>query len=161
VVTNLVGEGLNRFSKSIRGSKVLILGVAYKKNVSDCRESPALDVMRMLIEKGAILSYNDPFVTKLRMNGKALQSIDLTPANIQTQDCIIILTDHSNYDFRKIIAASKFVVDTRNATKDLHEFKDKIIKLGAGNNVASATNDETQPELVAANLATPLSGTLA
>lgn len=161
VVTNLVGEGLNRFSKSIRGSKVLILGVAYKKNVSDCRESPALDVMRMLIEKGAILSYNDPFVTTLRMNGKALQSIDLTPANIQTQDCIIILTDHSNYDFRKIIAASKFVVDTRNATKDLHEFKDKIIKLGAGNNVASASNDETQPELVAANLATPLSGTLA
>jgi UDP-N-acetyl-D-glucosamine dehydrogenase len=161
VVTNLVGEGLNRFSKSIRGSKVLILGVAYKKNVSDCRESPALDVMRMLTEKGAILAYNDPFVTTLRMNGKALQSIDLTPANIQTQDCIIILTDHSNYDFRKIIAASKFVVDTRNATKDLHEFKDKIIKLGAGNNVASATNDETQPELVAANLVTPLSGTLA
>jgi UDP-N-acetyl-D-glucosamine dehydrogenase len=161
VVTNLVGEGLNRFSKSIRGSKVLILGVAYKKNVSDCRESPALDVMRMLIEKGAILSYNDPFVTTLRMNGKALQSIDLTPANIQTQDCIIILTDHSNYDFRRIIAASKFVVDTRNATKDLHEFKDKIIKLGAGNNVASATNDETPPELVAANRATPLSGTLA
>ena len=62
VVTTMVGEGLNRFSKSIRGSKVLVLGVAYKKNVSDCRESPALDVMRMLIEKGAVLSYNDPFV---------------------------------------------------------------------------------------------------
>jgi UDP-N-acetyl-D-glucosamine dehydrogenase len=153
VVTNLVGEGLNRFSKSIRGSKVLILGVAYKKNVSDCRESPALDVMRMLIEKGAILSYNDPFVTTLRMNGKTLKSVELTPANIQTQDCIIILTDHSNYDFRRIIAASNFVVDTRNATKDLQEFKDKIIKLGAGNNVASSPSHEDEHEILTANQA--------
>jgi UDP-N-acetyl-D-glucosamine dehydrogenase len=153
VVTNLVGEGLNRFSKSIRGSKVLILGVAYKKNVSDCRESPALDVMRMLIEKGAILSYNDPFVPSLRMNGNTLQSIDLTPTNIQTQDCIIILTDHSNYDFRRIIAASKLLVDTRNATKDLLEFKDKIIKLGAGNNMASAPSHEDKPESLTTNQA--------
>jgi UDP-N-acetyl-D-glucosamine dehydrogenase len=153
VVTNLVGEGLNRFSKSIRGSKVLILGVAYKKNVSNCRESPALDVIRMLIEKGAILSYNDPFVTTLRMNGKTLKSVDLTPTNIQTQDCIIILTDHSNYDFRRIIAASKLVVDTRNATKDLQEFKDKIIKLGAGNNVASAPSHEDEHDILTANQA--------
>jgi UDP-N-acetyl-D-glucosamine dehydrogenase len=153
VVTTMVGEGLNRFSKSIRGSKVLILGVAYKKNVSDCRESPALDVMRMLIEKGAILSYNDPFVTTLRMNGQTLKSVDLTAANIQAHDCIIILTDHSNYDFRRIIAASKLVVDTRNATKDLHEFKDKIIKLGAGNNVASGPSHEDEHEILTANQA--------
>jgi UDP-N-acetyl-D-glucosamine dehydrogenase len=154
VVTTLVGEGLNRFSKSIRGSKVLILGVAYKKNVSDCRESPALDVMRMLIEKGAILSYNDPFVTTLRMNGNTLKSVALTPAYIESQDCIIILTDHSSYDFRRIIAASKLVVDTRNATKDLHEFKDKIIKLGAGNHVASSSKHEDEHESTAPNLAT-------
>ena len=137
VVTTMVGEGLNRFSKSIRGSKVLVLGVAYKKNVSDCRESPALDVMRMLIEKGAVLSYNDPFVATLRMNGNTMKSANLTSANIASQDCIIILTDHSAYDFQRILAAAKLVVDTRNATKDLQEFKDKIIKLGAGNNVAS------------------------
>jgi len=154
VVTTLVGEGLNRFSRSIRGSKVLILGVAYKKNVSDCRESPALDVMRMLIEKGAILSYNDPFVPTLRMNGNTLKSVELTSANIESQDCIIILTDHGAYDFRRIIAASKLVVDTRNATKDLQQFKDKIIKLGAGNNVASVPNHEDEHESAAANLAT-------
>ena len=154
VVTTLVGEGLNRFSKSIRGSKVLILGVAYKKNVSDCRESPALDVMRMLIEKGAILSYNDPFVTTLRMNGNTLKSVELTSTNIESQDCIIILTDHSTYDFRRIIDASKLVVDTRNATKDLQQFKDKIIKLGAGNNVTSAANHEDEHESIAANLTT-------
>ena len=154
VVTTLVGEGLNRFSKSIRGSKVLILGVAYKKNVSDCRESPALDVMRMLIEKGAILSYNDPFVTTLKMNGNTLKSVELTSTNIESQDCIIILTDHSTYDFRRIIDASKLVVDTRNATKDLQQFKDKIIKLGAGNNVTSAANHEDEHESIAANLTT-------
>jgi len=143
VVTAMVGEGLNRFSKSIRGSKVLILGVAYKKNVSDCRESPALDIMRMLSEKGAVLSYNDPFVPSLKMNGHTLKSIELTSANIDSQDCIIILTDHSVYDFPRIIDASKLVVDTRNATKHLHEFKDKIIKLGAGNNVASAPTHDS------------------
>jgi UDP-N-acetyl-D-glucosamine dehydrogenase len=154
VVTTLVGEGLNRFSKSIRGSKVLILGVAYKKNVSDCRESPALDVMRMLIEKGAILSYNDPFVPTLKMNGNTLKSVELTSANIESQDCIIILTDHGAYDFRRIIAASKLVVDTRNATKDLQQFKDKIIKLGAGNNVASVPNHEDEHESITAHPAT-------
>jgi UDP-N-acetyl-D-glucosamine dehydrogenase len=154
VVTTMVGEGLNRFSKSIRGSKVLVLGVAYKKNVSDCRESPALDVMRMLIDKGAILSYNDPFVATLRINGNTMNSVELTSAYIESQDCIIILTDHSAYDFRRIIAASKLVVDTRNATKDLQQFKDRIIKLGAGNNVASVPNHEDEHESAAANLAT-------
>ena len=154
VVTTMVGEGLNRFSKSIRGSKVLVLGVAYKKNVSDCRESPALDVMRMLIDKGAVLSYNDPFVATLRINGNTLKSVELTSATIESQDCIIILTDHSAYDFRRIIAASKLVVDTRNATKDLQQFKDKIIKLGAGNNVASVPNHEDEHESIATNPAT-------
>jgi UDP-N-acetyl-D-glucosamine dehydrogenase len=134
-VASLVADGLNRASKSIRGSKIMVLGVAYKKNVSDCRESPALDVMRLLSDKGASLSYNDPFVPSLRLNGKVLKSIELSAAEITKQDCVIILTDHSAYDIRQIVAAAKLVVDTRNATKDLHEFKDRIIKLGAGNNV--------------------------
>jgi UDP-N-acetyl-D-glucosamine dehydrogenase len=154
VVTTMVAEGLNRFSKSVRGSKVLILGVAYKKNVSDCRESPALDIMRMLIEKGAILSYNDPFVSTLRMNGNTLNSLALTSENIENQDCVIILTDHSVYDFPTIIAASKLVIDTRNATKDLHAFKDKIVKLGAGNNAVSALNHEDAADIAAANVVT-------
>jgi UDP-N-acetyl-D-glucosamine dehydrogenase len=83
------------------------------------------------------LSYNDPFVATLRTNGKTLKSVNLTSANIASQDCIIILTDHSTYDFQRIIAAAKLVVDTRNATKDLQQFNDKIIKLGAGNTIAS------------------------
>jgi UDP-N-acetyl-D-glucosamine dehydrogenase len=135
VVGTLVADGLNRFSKSIRGSKIMVLGVAYKKDVSDCRESPALDVMRLLKEKGAILTYNDPFVATLRLGPNILKSVDTSPAEIAKHDCVIILTDHSSYDFRQIVQAAKLVVDTRNSTKDLHQFKDRIIKLGAGNSV--------------------------
>jgi UDP-N-acetyl-D-glucosamine dehydrogenase len=142
VVTGLVADGLNRRSKSIRGSKVLVLGVAYKRDVSDCRESPALDVMRILTDKGAILSYNDPFVPTLRLGGRSINSVEVTPAVVESQDCVVILTDHSAYDFEKITAASKLVVDTRNATKNLGKFKDRIMKLGAGNGAGTTRHDE-------------------
>jgi UDP-N-acetyl-D-glucosamine dehydrogenase len=150
VVTSLVSEGLNRMSKSIRGSKILVLGVGYKKNVSDCRESPALDVMRLLGDKGALLAYNDPFVPALQMSGKLLSSVELSPKEIAAQDCVVILTDHDVYDFRAIVESAKLTIDTRNATKGLREFKDRIIKLGAGSNLA-AEQEELQP--VRANLA--------
>ncbi len=142
VVTSMVADGLNQNSRSIRGSKVMILGVAYKKNVSDCRESPALDVMRLLAEKGAILSYNDPYVPTLRLNAETLTSVDLSPAAVSSQDCLVILTDHSNYDFKNIITSAKLVIDTRNVTKGMNQFKDRIIKLGAGNKTAAGQHDE-------------------
>jgi UDP-N-acetyl-D-glucosamine dehydrogenase len=154
VVTTLVADGLNRASKSIRGSKILILGVAYKKNVSDCRESPALDVMRMLSDKGAVLSYNDPFVPTLRLGTDPLRSVELSLAGIQSQDCVIILTDHSDYDVPKIVEAAKLVIDTRNATKGLQGYKDRIIKLGAGNNVPSPSHHENGHELPQVGLVT-------
>ena len=133
VVISLVADGLNRSAKSIRNSKILVLGVAYKKDVSDCRESPALDVMRMLIEKGADLTYNDPYVPMLRLGKNTLESVELSQEAIGKQDCVIILTDHSEYDFKQITAAARLLIDTRNATKDLHAFTNHIIKLGAGN----------------------------
>ena len=133
VVISLVADGLNRSAKSIRNSKILVLGVAYKKDVSDCRESPALDVMRMLSEKGADLTYNDPYVPMLRLGKNTLESVELSQEAIGKQDCVIILTDHSEYDFKQIAAAARLLIDTRNATKDLHAFTDHIIKLGAGN----------------------------
>ena len=151
VVSTLVADGLNRFSKSIRGSKIMVLGVAYKKNVSDCRESPALDVMRLLKDKGALLSYNDPFVTTLRLGSNILKSVDASPAEIAKHDCVIILTDHTSYDFQKIVEAAKLVVDTRNSTKDLHQFKDRVIKLGAGNSVRqenAAEQHEPSPAVI-------------
>jgi UDP-N-acetyl-D-glucosamine dehydrogenase len=154
VVATMVSDGLNRFSKSIRGSKVMILGVAYKKNVSDCRESPALDVMRLLSDKGAILSYNDPLVPTLRLGGNMLNSVDASPTEIAKHDCVIILTDHSVYDVRQIVDAAKLVIDTRNSTKNLTEGKERIIKLGAGNNVPSSSahddEHETMPVRIAA-----------
>ena len=149
VVSTMVGDGLNRFSKSIRNSKVLILGVAYKKNVSDCRESPALDVMRLLSEKGAILSYNDPLVPTLRLGREILHSIEATPANIAAHDCVIILTDHSVYNIPKIVEAAKLVIDTRNATKNLPGFKERIIKLGAGSQPSRSSHHDTHDEDVA------------
>jgi UDP-N-acetyl-D-glucosamine dehydrogenase len=150
VVATLVSDGLNRVSKSIRGSKIMILGVAYKKNVSDCRESPALDVMRLLADKGAILSYNDPLVPALLLGGSVLKSIDASPEEIAKHDCVIILTDHSAYDFEKIVEVAKLIIDTRNATKDLHVYKDRIIKLGAGNGIRSDSPHEQPEELRAA-----------
>ena len=85
----------------------MVLGVAYKKNVSDCRESPALDVMRILSDKGAILSYNDPFVPSLRLGGTVLKSSDFAPAEIGQYDCVIMLTDHTRTTSDKIVDAAK------------------------------------------------------
>jgi UDP-N-acetyl-D-glucosamine dehydrogenase len=147
VVNSMVADGLNLHSKSIRGSKIMVLGVAYKKNVSDCRESPALDVMRLLSQKGAALSYNDPFVASMRLNGEVLRSVELSSESIANQDCLIILTDHSIYDFRAIIASAKLVIDTRNATKGFDEFKDRIIKLGAGNKAAVVGQHEDEHDM--------------
>jgi UDP-N-acetyl-D-glucosamine dehydrogenase len=154
VVTSLVADGLNRSAKSIRKSKVLVLGVAYKKNVSDCRESPALDVMRMLSEKGAELSYNDPYVPTLRLGKDVMKSTDLSSEIIAKQDCVIILTDHSDYDFKQITATAQLVIDTRNATKDLHVSRDNIIKLGAGNNVRTIPYHEDEHESAGLNSTT-------
>jgi len=133
VVTSLVADGLNQAAKSIRNAKILVLGVAYKKNVSDCRESPALDVMRILSEKGANLIYNDPYVPTVRLGKNTINSTELSSDVIAQQDCVIILTDHSDYDFKTVVAGARLVIDTRNATKDLNAFTDNIIKLGAGN----------------------------
>jgi UDP-N-acetyl-D-glucosamine dehydrogenase len=145
VVTSLVADGLNRSAKSIRNAKILVLGVAYKKNVSDCRESPALDVMRMLSEKGADLIYNDPYVPTLRLGKNTMNSTQLSSDAIAKQDCVIILTDHTDYNFKEIAAAARLVIDTRNATKDLHTLTDHIIKLGAGHKPRVFSDYEEEP----------------
>jgi UDP-N-acetyl-D-glucosamine dehydrogenase len=98
--------------------------------------------MRMLMDKGAVLSYNDPHVPNLKIGGSVMHSVEASPANIAAQDCVILLTDHSAYDIAQIVAAAKLVIDTRNSTKDLKVFKDKVMKLGAGNNVPGAAHYE-------------------
>jgi UDP-N-acetyl-D-glucosamine dehydrogenase len=89
--------------------------------------------MRILSEKGANLIYNDPYVPTVRLGKNTINSTELSSDVIAQQDCVIILTDHSDYDFKTVVAGARLVIDTRNATKDLNAFTDNIIKLGAGN----------------------------
>jgi UDP-N-acetyl-D-glucosamine dehydrogenase len=122
-----VGEALNRFQKSINGSKVLVLGVAYKKNISDVRESPALDILHLLSEKGARLSYCDPYVPEVRDAGLSLKATTFSASTVRKANCVLVVTDHAAFDYRMVARESKVVVDTRNALKGYNG--KKIVKL--------------------------------
>ncbi len=127
-VVSKVFDALNAQKKSINGSDILVLGVAYKKDVGDVRESPALDVIRLLKDKGGIISYNDPHIPHLHEENMDIRSIDLGDYSmLKDYDCIVIVTNHSSYDYKKVVDYSKVVVDTRNATKGI--LSDKIVKL--------------------------------
>ena len=110
-----VAEGLNEDAKPVRGSKVLLIGVAYKKDIDDLRESPALDIIRLLLRQGANVSYHDPFIPRLREDGIDLSSVALSRKAVSGSDCIVIATDHSSLDYAMIRQVAKRVVDTRNA----------------------------------------------
>ena len=118
-----IDAALNEREKSIKGSKILILGVAYKSNVSDIRESPALDVMKLLKERGGKVVYNDPYVPQV----ERLKSIPLTESSLRNADCVVITTAHSDYDYKQIVENARLVIDSRNATKGIKS--KKIIKL--------------------------------
>ncbi len=121
-VVTLVTDALNDEQKSLKGSRVLVLGVAYKKDIDDVRESPALSIIDRLRAKGADVQYHDPFVAQLRFDdahtqgsGEPLQSIALTDEGLQAADCTLIVTDHSGVDYDRVCRLSKLIVDTRNA----------------------------------------------
>jgi len=113
-----IADALNKDKKSLNGSRILALGVSYKSNVSDTRESPALEVVKELMEKGASVSYSDPYVPRVEMGGEILASTNLTPQLLQSMDCVVILTDHSVFDFSMIAAESSLILDCRNALRD-------------------------------------------
>ena len=128
-----LAEYLNDASKPIKGSKILILGAAYKKDVDDPRESPTFELMKLLLKRGAVMSYNDPHVPSLpKMRHypdlPAMDSQELTPELLAAQDCVLISTDHSAYDHNFIVKHSRLVLDTRNATKNVTEGREKIRK---------------------------------
>jgi len=114
-VVGKVREALNRNRKSVNGARVLLLGVAYKKDISDVRESPALDVLRLLEADGAEVSYHDPYVPELRDEGHALGSVPLTEQALAEADAVVILTDHSSFDYRWITEHARALVDGRHA----------------------------------------------
>jgi UDP-N-acetyl-D-glucosamine dehydrogenase len=117
-VVERVGDALNSVKKPINGSRVHLVGVAYKKDVNDMRESPALDVLELLTKRGAELAYSDPFVPELRHGSGLLTSIDLDQAIAARPDCVVICTDHTAFDYDALIKSGILIVDTRNALKD-------------------------------------------
>jgi UDP-N-acetyl-D-glucosamine dehydrogenase len=126
-VVEKVTDALNRHSKSVRGSHIHVLGVAYKAGVNDVRESPALIVMKMLADKGAVLSYSDPYVPSLRESGFELESLPLRNGYLGDVDCVVVLTDHREFDYPGVARTARLVVDTRNALRGLRG--DNIIRL--------------------------------
>ena len=114
-VVERITDALNEHRKSIRGSRIHVLGVAYKAGVNDMRESPALTVMRILADKGAVLSYTDPYVPSVHEEGFALDSVDIAQARLVNVDCAVILTAHGEIDYGRVVREAPLVVDTRNA----------------------------------------------
>jgi UDP-N-acetyl-D-glucosamine dehydrogenase len=130
-VVSAVAEALNERKKSLKGSRVLVLGVAYKKDVDDLRESPSLKLMQLLSQRGADVDYNDPYFAHLHKmrhyDYSEKKSVALTPQALADYDCVVIATDHSSYDYGAIVAAAQLVVDTRNATRPVKEHREKIV----------------------------------
>ena len=119
-VVESVGAALNQHKKALNGSKILVLGLAYKKDIVDLRESPSLTIIELLQKQGAQVSYNDPYFPTVGRGRKYdLQMKCASLDNLGQYDCVLIVTDHSDYDFRRIVRESKLVVDTRNATKGI------------------------------------------
>jgi len=128
-VADRVNDLLNENRVAVNGAKILILGVAYKSNVSDMRESPALDVMRLLSQKGAELRYSDPHVQEIELDGRTYKSVDLTDDLLGEVDIAVIITQHANVDYPRIVARCNRIFDTRNATRDVASGREKITKL--------------------------------
>jgi UDP-N-acetyl-D-glucosamine dehydrogenase len=128
-VADRVADLLNEDRIAVNGSRILILGAAYKANVSDVRESPALDVMKLLRAKGAEIAYHDPHVPELELDGAMIKSQDLTDDLVSSQDLVVIVTDHAAVDTASVVARAQRVFDTRNATKSVREGREKIRRL--------------------------------
>jgi UDP-N-acetyl-D-glucosamine dehydrogenase len=130
-VVDAVASALNDRQKSLKGSKVLLLGVAYKKDVDDLRESPSLKLLELLTARGAKMDYNDPYFPALHKmrhyNFSNMKSVELTPEHLGSYDCVLIATDHTSYDYESIAKNSKLVVDTRNATRRIKHGGQNIV----------------------------------
>lgn len=133
-VVDKIGDALNSHGKPLAGSNILILGVAYKRDVEDCRESPAFDVMALLLKKGAIVAYHDPFVPNITHGdwpgGNGPVSTCYSTDALKCADCVVILTDHSAFDYGEIVSSARLVIDTRNAIKPSVP---NVFKLGSPN----------------------------
>lgn len=135
---NIIGKGLNRHGKSLKNAKILILGVAFKPNIDDARNSPAERVMELLLKRGARVTYHDPYVPRFTVGGNVVlrqmvtfENVDLTSDALAEADCVVVITGHSSVNYNWVVEQSHLVIDTVNATRRLTENREKIIKLGA------------------------------
>jgi len=128
-VVDKLRKTLGNYDKPLKGSTILIIGVAYKRNVKDVRDSPAIDVIHLLQEQGAIVSYHDPLVDTLTVNQMQMSSVTLNRAALNKADCVAIITDHSSLHWEWIVKNSTLIIDTRNATKNVPQSKTPIVKL--------------------------------
>src|SRR5215472_14076904 len=130
-VADATANALNHQKKSMKGSKILLLGVAYKKDVDDLRESPSLKIMQLFRQRGAALDYNDPYFPQLHKmrhyNYENMKSVPLDPQTLASYDAVVIATDHSSYDYPAIVDSAKLVIDTRNATRRVVRHREKIV----------------------------------
>ena len=128
-VVSLVVDGLNARGKCLKDAQILVLGVTYKRGVSDLRESPALDVMTLLRGKGAVVRYADPFVPLIAHEGLCAERVDLEVEVVRQSDAVLILTDHREFDYQMVVETADLIVDTRNALRNLSVPKERIIRL--------------------------------
>ena len=130
-VVDAVSCALNERQKSLKGSKVLLLGIAYKRNVDDLRESPSLKLLELFINRGALVDYNDPYFRALHKmrhyDFSHMRSVELSPSCVADYDCVLIATDHSSYDYDCIVRNAQLVIDTRNATRRVTSNREKIV----------------------------------
>ena len=120
-----VQNALNDVGKPVRGSKIHVYGVSYKRDIDDVRESPALDIMHLLERRGALISYSDPYVPEIRLEGRSLRGVGAETG--RSADCAVIVTDHSAFDYGKLVEDCRLIVDTRNALKGVQSAK--IVRL--------------------------------
>jgi UDP-N-acetyl-D-glucosamine dehydrogenase len=130
-VVKKVARALNDEKKAVNGSRILVLGVAYKKDIDDMRESPALDVMRLLEERGGRVDYHDPFVPKFRENGHEFTGVALTQQELEASDAVVIITDHSTVDYQFVLDHAGLVIDARNMTTKLRQSKARVVPLSS------------------------------
>ena len=118
-----VQDALNEVGKAVKGSKVLVLGVAYKKDVSDLRESPALDIIHLLEQRGARVQYHDPYVPVIVYEGIEMTSVPNLDEALAAADCVVVVTDHSGFDWDWIMENAELLVDTRHVTRQVAQLE--------------------------------------
>jgi UDP-N-acetyl-D-glucosamine dehydrogenase len=128
-VVDRIAELLNEDRLAVNGAQILILGVAYKSSVDDMRESPALDVIASLRARGGVIRYHDPYVAECEIAGEHMKSVDLTDEVLKSSDLVVVLTDHPEVDYERVVRVGPRVFDTRNATKGVSADREKITKL--------------------------------